>query len=180
MAKSEVVIGSFLTTNWNAMLQSESKISRFKAKHAKFVADMKAGDFDKYLRGATVKQLEETIDSWVDRTHDHIVANSGRILASVSANKEAILDFQTDLKRAELLKMGKGTEGMITDKERTTLEAALKTYRNKCLPRIVAECAAKMQFVLPSKKAQTEAIKAQTVALVADEAAAHAEAEANS
>lgn len=165
-------IGSFIHTNLDAMLKAESSVSRFKEKHRKFVADMKAGDFDSLLRGATLEQLKKGFNGWVDKNIDHIKTNSGGICASFDANGEAFAAFQADLKRASLLKMSKGTEGMISEKERETLEVALKTYKEKAIPYIIKECAAKLMFVIPNKTERKQVLTDQLAVVVDAEAEA--------
>jgi len=177
MSKTVVTIGNFINTNWSAMNKAESSISRFKAKHSKFVAQMRAGDFESELRGATVKQLKDSFASWVDKTTNHIAENSGGIVASYQANKEAILDFQRDIKRAEMLKMSKGTEGMVSEKEMAALEVALTTYRNDCLPYIVKEAAAKLLLVTPKKADRVKIVEEQTKVIIDNEAKAVKELE---
>ena len=172
MEKSVVQIGSFIHTNWGAMLKAESSVSRFKDKHRKFVAAMLAKDFASLMHGATVEQLEKGFNGWIDKNVSHIATNSGGILASYDANKEAILDFQTDLKRAELLKMSKGTEGMVSDKETAALDKALVTYRNEALPYIIKESAAKLMLVMPDKAARTKVLKEQLSVITDNEAEA--------
>ena len=177
MSETVVTIGNFINTNWSAMNKAESAKSRFKAKHSKFVKAMMEGDFAPEMRGATVKQLKESFKGWIDNNTDHIKINSGGIVASYDANKEAILDFQTDIKRAEMLKFSKGTEGIVSEKEMAALEKALVTYREHCLPYIVKEAAAKLLLITPNKKERVKIIEEQTKVIVDNESKAQKELE---
>ena len=169
---SAVVIESFIDLNMTVTMQEENKVSNFKSKHGRFVKRMTEKDFVGFLKGATLEKLTKNLNAWVSKDFTHITSASGKLVAAYGHNAEAFKDFQTLLMRNSLMDLGNNTTYLPTKEENKTIESALLTYRNECIPYVIGQCQAKLAVAIPDTDKRTAAIAEQLQVVANDEIAA--------
>jgi len=160
---NQIVVDNFISSaaNMVVVLKEENKISRFKTNHGEFIAKMRAGDFDGFLKGATLKNLTKGLESWVSRDMSHIAKASGSLVAAYESNKEGFVAFQVSIMRNKLLTLGNNTEYIPTEAETKALDHALEAYATKCIPYVMNQCADKLAIAIPNAKKRKETLGKQ-------------------